>query len=108
MTKYISFDLDGTLASLDFDEAIWLEEIPKLYAEKNKLDLKTAKDQVYADYFRAWFIDKVPDWTDIGYWFKRFGLNDWEQLIEDMKKHIYLFEHQIHIVTGTRELNYPK
>ncbi len=92
MKKYIGFDLDGTLATLDFDERIWLEEIPKLYAEKNNLELKEAKDKLYATYFRSWMIEKVKDWTDIEYWFDRLDLENWQKLIEDMKDEIYLYE----------------
>lgn len=103
MTKYIGFDLDGTLATLDFDERIWLEEIPKLYAEKNNLELKEAKDKLYATYFRSWMIEKVKDWTDIEYWFDRLGLDDWQKLIEDMKDEIYLYDDAIPALEKLKE-----
>ncbi|MFO7872802.1 MAG: HAD family hydrolase [Candidatus Undinarchaeales archaeon] len=103
MTKYIGFDLDGTLATLDFDERIWLEEIPKLYSEKNNLDLKEAKDKLYATYFRSWMIEKIKDWTDIEYWFDRLGLEDWQKLIEDMKEEIYLYEDAVPALEKLKE-----
>lgn len=91
MIKYISFDLDGTLADDKFDSLIWCEEIPRLYAKKKNLTLKAAKQYVFATYFEAKYIENVPRWTDIAYWFSRFGLKDYNALINDMKKHICVY-----------------
>lgn len=32
----ISFDMDGTIFDTNFDDVLWFEEIPRLYAEENK------------------------------------------------------------------------
>jgi len=95
MIKYISFDLDGTLADDTFDKLIWHEEVPKLYAAKHGMSLDNAKLHVYAEYYRALDIERVKTWTDIGYWFGRFGLQDWQQLVKDMKKHVFLYDDTI-------------
>lgn len=73
LIKAISFDLDGTLVKTDYVDAVWLEEIPKIYADKNKISFKEAKDYIIEEY------EKVgPDaleWYDINYWIKKFDLN---------------------------------
>ncbi|MBI4016998.1 MAG: HAD family hydrolase [Candidatus Aenigmarchaeota archaeon] len=99
MIKVIGFDLDGTLAGEEFDKIIWNEEIPKLYAKKNKLSIEDAKTKVYADYFKAKYIENVPEWTNIEYWFKRFGLeNGWNKLLEDVKGKIYLYSETVKVL----------
>ncbi|MBI2148222.1 HAD family hydrolase [Candidatus Woesearchaeota archaeon] len=95
MIKYISFDLDGTLADETFDSLIWNEEIPKLFAKKNKVSLEEAKTRVYAEYYKALYIEKIRNWTDIYYWFKRFNFKDWKVLLQDMKKHVFLYSDTI-------------
>jgi len=92
MITHISFDLDGTLVNEKFDKIIWHEEIPKLFAEKNKIDIEDAKTKVYAEYYRGAFIDKVDCWTDISYWFDRLGLDGWNTLMANMKKHILVYD----------------
>ena len=93
--KYISFDLDDTLASENYDKTIWNKEIPKLYAKKHKISLEEAKTKVYAEYYQALYIEKIKTWTDIQYWFERFGLDDWKKLLEDMGENIFVFEDTI-------------
>ncbi|MCK5043097.1 MAG: HAD family hydrolase, partial [Candidatus Aenigmarchaeota archaeon] len=92
MITHISFDLDGTLVNEKFDKIIWHEEIPKLFAEKNNIDIETATNMVYAEYYRGAFIDKVDRWTDISYWFDRLGLDGWNTLMVNMKKHILVYD----------------
>lgn len=92
MIKYISFDLDGTLADEKFDKLIWHEEVPKLYARKYGMSLEEAKRRVYSDYYKALDIERVKHWTSIRYWFRRFGLTNWKQLLQDMKKEIFVYD----------------
>ena len=92
MITHISFDLDGTLVNEKFDKIIWHEEIPKLFADKNNIDIETATNMVYAEYYRGAFIDKVDRWTDISYWFDRLGLDGWNTLMANMKKHILVYD----------------
>lgn len=91
MIKYISFDLDGTLSDDAFDRFIWHEEIPKLYAVKHGMTLENAKLHVFADYYRALYIEEVENWSDIAFWFNRLNLDGWQQLVEDMKKHVFVY-----------------
>jgi len=88
--KFISFDLDGTLTTTDFDTCIWKEEIIKLYAEKHKLSFDKAYKRVWEEY------DKVPawtlDWLDIKFWFNHFDFKkDWREVFENCKGKIELY-----------------
>lgn len=92
MIKYISFDMDGTLLNEEFDKLIWNEEIPKLYAKKNNLDIETAKKEVYKDYFQDITKEKIENWTNIDFWFKRFELNNWKGLLKDLKDILCIYD----------------
>ena len=74
--EVISFDLDGTLVDDAFDRAIWFQEIPARYAAKHGLALEEAKARVVAEYQA---LEGHPRWTDMGFWFDRFGLGDWRE-----------------------------
>ncbi|MFT4249937.1 MAG: HAD family hydrolase [Candidatus Woesearchaeota archaeon] len=74
MVSVISFDMDATLVSEDVDNVLWDEEIPRLYAQKNSVSLRQAKLEVYAEYYKKRYIDKIPFWTDLSWWMKFFGL----------------------------------
>ncbi len=94
MIKAISFDLDGTLADEKFDDFIWWQEIPKLYAEKHKLSFENAQDKILASFYRGEWIEKIPwnQWTDIEYWMNKHQLGDWKPLLENAKKHVGVFD----------------
>jgi len=98
MIKYISFDLDGTLADESFDKLVWNEEIPKMYAEKSKISLEDAKKIIYSEYYKALYIEFVKSWTDIEYWFNRLGLNNWQKLIQDMKGNVFVYPDVLEIL----------
>ncbi|RMF55136.1 HAD family hydrolase [Candidatus Woesearchaeota archaeon] len=98
--KVISFDLDGTLVKEDFDNLVWNEEIPKLYAEKYSLPVAKAKEEVFAEYEKL--RGRTNRWTDIGFWFNRFNLDNYKRLLDDMKYHICLFEDTLPVI---KELN---
>ena len=97
-TIYISFDMDSTLADEDFDFLVWNEEIPKLYAEKYKLSIEQAQTKVYAEYYRALYVEKVGNWTDIDMWFKRLGLDNFSKLLNDMKSMISVYPDVLEIL----------
>lgn len=92
MIKYVSFDLDGTLSNEKFDKILWNEELPKLYAKEKGIDLSEAEQYIFAEFYRALFIEKIHSFTDISYWFKRHNLSNWEQLLHDMRKHFYFYD----------------
>ncbi|MFH1649601.1 MAG: HAD family hydrolase [Candidatus Woesearchaeota archaeon] len=82
MITHISFDLDGTLADDSYDHTVWDEEMPKLYAKENGIAVEEAERFVFAEYYKAEYIEKISNWTDIRYWFQRLKLDDWEGFLE--------------------------
>ena len=68
--KVVSFDLEGTLVTPDFSQAVWHEGIPSLYANQNGIDFKRAKDIVLREYHKMG--DQRKEWYDIKYWFNFF------------------------------------
>lgn len=86
----ISFDLDGTLFDMDFEETLWREEIPKLYAEKHKISFEDAKKIVFSAYSEI--DDEDLRWYDIDYWLKKFELGKpWEEIVKDLKHKVRMY-----------------
>ncbi|MFH0971142.1 MAG: HAD family hydrolase [Candidatus Micrarchaeota archaeon] len=86
----ISFDLDGTLADLNFEKAVWMEEIPRLYAEKNRLGLTAAKNAVYSAY--EFIGNKNVNWYDIKFWLRELGLDsDYRKILKNSSNLINLY-----------------
>ena len=42
--------MDGTLLDLAFDNYIWMQLVPQIWAEKNQLELETARQKLYEFY----------------------------------------------------------
>jgi len=81
--KVISFDVEGTLVTPDFSLAVWHEGIPSLYARRNGISFQEAKVRVETEYQEIG--DTRMEWYDIKYWFQRFQLGDYRQLLESYK-----------------------
>ena len=96
MIKIISFDLDGTLTKDTYADLIWLEGLPKIYAQEKNLDIVNAKRYLQKKYDEIG--DNQVEWYDIDYWFTRFRLQyNWEQLLKDYKYDIQTFS-EVHDV----------
>jgi len=71
--KMLSFDMDGTITDLSFVESVWLEGIPRLFAEKNRVSIQDARTFVKGEY------DKVGrerlEWYDLNHWSRELNLN---------------------------------
>ena len=81
--KVVSFDLEGTLVTPDFSQAVWYEGIPALYAKSNQICLERAREMVEREYREI--DDQRMEWYDIRYWFQRFQLGDYQRLLERHK-----------------------
>ncbi len=93
----ISFDMDGTLADMQFDKTIWFTEIPKLYAQKKGINFEEAKNFCSSEYNKIG--DEDLRWYDVRYWLKHFKLeNDWKTFIDDLKHHIKLYPETIEVL----------
>ena len=87
--KVVSFDAEGTLVTPYFSQAIWHEEIPALYAQNRGISFEQAKKFVQHEYELVG--EQRIEWYDIKYWFRRFGLGDYRQLLHSQKHRISLY-----------------
>ena len=76
MIKVVSFDVDGTLVLPDFNDFMWFEVLPRLYAEKRGMNIKKAKDEVFKEYNQIGADDLR--WYSLDFWLGYFRL-DWDQ-----------------------------
>lgn len=97
MIKIISFDLDGTLIKSSFADLVWLEGLPKIFAEEKGIDFKEAKQFLKNEY------DKIGDsnykWYDLEYWFNRFKFKtSRKELLEKYRNSIETFPEALSIL----------
>jgi len=70
--KIISFDVDGTLVDLEYNDLIWFKEIPELIAKKKKISFEKSLRYAYEEYTKLG--EHNLNWYDINYWVTYFGL----------------------------------
>lgn len=87
--KVVSFDVEGTLVTPDFSQDVWYEGIPSLYATKNGTGLEEARSIVEKEYREVG--DQRMEWYDIKYWFRRFQLGDYRQVLESYKHSVFCY-----------------
>ena len=89
-SKIISFDLDGTLVTMDFVDAVWLEKIPQLYANKYDISFEEAKREVEKEYLKIG--PEALEWYDIKYWIEKFDLKaSWKEILLSCKDKLKLY-----------------
>jgi putative hydrolase of the HAD superfamily len=69
----VSFDLDGTVTDISFADSVWLEGIPRFFADKNGVSLEDAKRQVMGEYAKIGR-DRL-EWYDLRYWIEKLCLD---------------------------------
>ncbi len=72
MVKVISFDVDGTLVDQEYNDMVWLGEVPRLYARERGIDYDSAYEYVKGEFDRVGQYDLR--WYDLNYWLKLFSL----------------------------------
>lgn len=87
MIRFVSLDMDGTLVNSRFVDLVWMEGIPRLYAEGHGLEIHDAKEYVIGEYMKIGS-DRL-EWYDLAYWLDRLQLPIGKQeLLESFEDHI--------------------
>lgn len=88
--KLISFDLDGTLTTTAFVDAVWRVGVPELYAAKHKISFGEAQKTILHHYEAMGDNDLL--WYNLPFWLTYFELEaDAEQLLHTFRPAIALF-----------------
>lgn len=66
------FDMDGTLLDLAFDNYIWMQQLPKLWASKNQLSMQDASQQLYQFYLTH---QGSLNWYSSKFWQQQLGID---------------------------------
>lgn len=103
--KVFSFDVDGTLVSPGFVDCVWLQGIPKAYAEKEGLRFEQAFEYVKSEY------DKIGEhrieWYNIDYWLRKFDLDiPYGTLFKKYEDEIMIYEEVESVLTVLKEEGY--
>lgn len=103
--KVLSFDVDGTLVSMGFADAVWLEGIPQVYAEKEGLSFEQAFEFITGEY------DKIGEhrieWYNIDYWLRKFGLDiPYETLFKKYEGEVRLYDEVESVLTALKAEGY--
>jgi putative hydrolase of the HAD superfamily len=87
--KVVSFDAEGTLVTPDFSQVVWHEQIPTLYAQDRDITIEQAKEIVRGEYdLRG---EHRMEWYDIKFWFDRFGLEGYDNLLYSQRHTISVY-----------------
>ena len=91
MYPVISFDLDGTLMKPGFGDSVWMDGLPRIYAEQNQISLDKAKS-----YFKQKYDSIGSDnreWYDLSYWIQKYHLPITpNELLDQYEDSIEIFE----------------
>jgi len=87
-------------------DQVWMEGIPRLYAESQGLEIHQAKEYVIGEYMKVGS-DQL-EWYDLAYWLDRLGLSIGKQeLLETFEEHIEPYpevREALEILSGSFEL----
>ena len=88
--KIISFDVDGTLVDLEYNDLIWFKEIPELVAKKKKINFEKSLKYVYEEYTKLG--EHNLNWYDINYWITYFRLKvSPKKILEKYESQVKIF-----------------
>ena len=94
----VFLDMDGTILDLHFDNHFWREHVPLRYAERNRLDVETAKEDLFPK-FRS--KEGTMDWYCVEYWSRELDL-DIVGLKEEIDHLIAVHHHAVDFLDFTR------
>lgn len=99
----ISFDLDGTLTNNRFVDSVWLEGLPNLVAERQKIDF-TAAQRMCTDAYSG-VGDGSILWYQLPYWLEHFDLKDADpkSLVTRYASHIELYDDVLPVLKGLKQ-----
>jgi len=100
--KIISFDVDGTLVDLEYNDLIWFKEIPELVAKKKKISLEKSLKYVHEEYNKLG--EHNLNWYDINYWVSYFGLKVYpKKILEKYESQVKIFPEVIPLLEELRK-----
>ena len=97
----VFLDMDGTLLDLHFDNHFWLEHVPLRYAEKHRISVDEARQQLFPR-FRA--VEGTIDWYCIDYWSRELGL-DIGALKQELEHLIQVHPHVAEFLQALRAMD---
>lgn len=68
----VFLDMDGTLLDLHFDNHFWREHVPLRFAEKNGIDIESARNELTPRFASA---EGTLDWYCVDYWSRELDLD---------------------------------
>jgi len=96
MIRIISLDMDGTLVNSRFVDKVWMEGMPRLFAERTGLDFPAAREYVIGEYMKIG--SDHLEWYDLKFWIDKFGLSmGKEEILE-------LYEDEIEVYPEVEEV----
>ena len=96
MIRIISLDMDGTLVNSRFVDQVWMEGMPRLFAERTGLDFPAAREYVIGEYMKIG--SDHLEWYDLKFWIDKFGLSmGKDELLE-------LYEDEIEVYPEVEEV----
>ena len=88
--QIISFDLDGTLTTQEFVDAVWRVGIPTQYAKQQAISLEKAQEAIFRLYDTMG--DNELNWYDLPFWIRYLKLDVTpEQLLSQSRNLIALY-----------------
>ncbi len=94
----VFLDMDGTLLDLHFDNHFWLHHVPLRYAEKYRLPLDKAHEEITR---RTRSVEGTLDWYCLDYWSRELGL-DIPLLKEEVDHLIAVHPHVLEFLDAVR------
>jgi len=99
--KVISFDMDGCLSEVSFENKFYYVELPKLIAKKEGLSFEKAYEYVTKEYDN--FYGK-KEWADPLFWLKYFEIKvPLQEIIKEIKKDIKHYKDTVPVLSSLKK-----